>query len=97
MADTVAASPEQQAEVMTPDDAAAMTATLAAYNNRRMAEDAAARTEHMKPLTDFLASPAYAEVRAAIGPLARQYVDEPFYDSLRALDQVMGSIGIVVR
>lgn len=78
---------------MTDDEYAALRQQLAAETMRRATAAAAERTAKLKPLTDLIASDAWAAFRAQIGGAATAAIGEVYYDQVRALDVISGNLG----
>lgn len=82
---------------LTPEQADAMEQRLMQYRMEQSQKVAADRAAKLKPLTDFVASPEFDYVRTNAPLLARQFTDEPFYDTARLLGQLAANLANDVR
>ena len=82
---------------LSPEQAAEMQEQLAQYLAQQASEAAAARAEKLKPLTDLFSSDAWNELRGVVSTTSREMIDEPFFDTLRALDTITGLLPSLVR
>jgi hypothetical protein len=83
--------------ITSDEEAAQMEQQLAAYRSQQAAERAAQRAEKLKPITDLIASDAWAEFRAAIVRADRDLRDEAFWVHINALNSISAMLPNLVN
>ena len=83
----------EEAPAKTAEEIEAMRQEIAAYDAARENERQAARAAFLKPLTDLLASPEFATVKAAVAAIGYTYDAEPAFGAhLGALRSGMANL-----
>lgn len=93
MGSTSASTSSTTAPVITNDEeAAAYEASLTAYRQQEAATAKEARDVKLKPITDLLASDAWAAFRTGIAAADIATRDEPFWVHVNALNTISANL-----